>query len=82
MPDFDFCKFKNIFGSPGEGARAYRFMGVAIIDVVAAVCISMIISRIMKWSVWSVLISFFITGIVVHRIFCVRTTIDKLLFPH
>jgi hypothetical protein len=28
------------------------------------------------------IIGVFISGIIIHRLFCVRTTVDKLLFPN
>ena len=35
------------------------------------------------WKLWYLytIIGVFITGIFIHRVFCVRTAVDKLLFP-
>ena len=84
-----FCKFKNIFGKPGEGIHKYRIFNIAIVDVVATVILGYIIHIINqklkifpKIKFWYILVALFILSIVAHRLFCVRTTIDKLLFPN
>jgi hypothetical protein len=74
------CKYKNILGVPGKGVHSYRFMGVAIIDVIMTIIAAIIISFFTKKSFIKILIILFILGIILHRLFCVRTTIDKLLF--
>ena len=43
--------------------------------------ISEIVNRFSTCSYYLAVLISFIIGIVVHRLFCVRTTIDKLLFP-
>ena len=35
-----------------------------------------------EYDFYKILIALFILGIILHRLFCVRTTIDKLLFPN
>ena len=74
------CKYKNIFGRPKEGVHSYRLFNIAIVDVVLTIIFSMIISYIFKTNIWITLIILFLLGIILHKIFCVRTTIDKLLF--
>jgi hypothetical protein len=76
------CKYKNALGIPKKGIHSYRFMGVAIMDVIMTIISSLIISYFTKYSFFKVLIILFILGIILHRIFCVKTTIDKLLFPN
>lgn len=76
------CPYKYLFGKPNEGLHAYRFMNVAIIDVLMTVIVAFILSNLFAISFWKVLGSLFILGIVLHRLFCVPTTVDKLLFPH
>ena len=75
-----FCKYKNIFGEPGTGAQSYRFLGVAIVDVLLTILIAVIFAYFTKLSIWVSLGGFFLLGIFAHRLFCVRTTVDKLLF--
>jgi hypothetical protein len=75
------CKYKNIIGEPGKGFHAYRFLGVSIFDVLTVLLGAILISYYTKISVYYVIPAIFLLGIVVHRMFCVRTTVDKLLFP-
>jgi len=74
------CKYKDIFGVPGKGDD-YRIYGIRVKDVVILFIESYLISWYFKWSFWYTLLGIFILGIIVHRLFCVRTTIDRLLFP-
>ena len=74
------CNYKNIFGEVGKGAHKYRIFNIAIIDVLLTILVAFIISYFVKVNFWITLLILFLSGIVLHRLFCVRTTIDKLLF--
>ena len=76
----DLCKYKNILGVPGQGPHSYRIFNIAIIDVILTIILAYIISYLFKISFVKTSITLFILGILLHRLFCVRTTIDKLLF--
>lgn len=76
------CKYKNALGVPNEGVHSYRFLGVAIVDVIMTIILAGFISYIINISFVYTSISLFILGIILHRLFCVRSTIDKLLFPY
>ena len=78
----DLCRYKDIFGRPREGAHAYRVLDIAVVDVAATVIVAFIISRVFNLSFWKSLVVLFIVGIITHRTFCVRTTVDKLVFPN
>lgn len=75
------CQYRNIFGEPGQGAHKYRVFNIAIVDTVLTVLLAYIISYISGVSLMYVIPGTFLLGIVFHRLFCVRTTVDKLLFP-
>jgi hypothetical protein len=76
------CKYKDIFGKVGEGVHSYRIFNIAIVDVLLTILGAFIIHLFLpKYSFYYILIILFISGIILHRLFCVRTTIDKLLFP-
>jgi len=79
---FGLCKYKNALGVPDQGIHSYRLFGVAIADVIMTIIGAYIISWIFNWKFIYTLVSLFLLGIVLHRLFCVRTTIDKLLFPN
>ena len=78
-----FCKYKDILGKPKTGLHSYRVFNIAIMDVVFTFLFAKFIQTyIMKETDYLLILLFsFILGIILHRIFCVRTTVDKLLFP-
>jgi fatty acid desaturase len=78
---FDFCKYKNLFGEPNAGIRKYRIFDIAIYDTSIVIIIGILFSYFTGYNIWITLAILFISGIIVHRMFCVRTGVDKLLFP-
>lgn len=74
------CKYKNYFGEPGKGVHSYRIFNIAIVDVAMTLIGAVIISYLsgIKF-IWSAL-GLFLVGILLHRVFCVRTTLDKAIF--
>jgi hypothetical protein len=76
------CKYKNILGEPGKGVHSFRIFGIAIIDVILTIIAAYLISYFYKFNFGYTLVALFLLGIFLHRIFCVKTTIDKLLFPN
>lgn len=75
------CKYKDALGKPGKGIHSYRFMGLAIVDVIMTLIGALLISYFTRKSLFLIAAILFGLGIILHRLFCVRTTIDKLLFP-
>jgi len=75
------CKYKDLFGKVGKGIHSYRILNIAIVDVLFTI-IGAILIRLYfpKYNFICILLFLFIAGIILHRLFCVRTTIDKLLF--
>ena len=59
-----------------------RVGGIRIMDVIATILGGLGIAYYMKWPVPLTLFVAFVIGIIVHRLFHVRTTVDKFLFPH
>jgi len=76
------CKYKNIFGKPSKGVHSYKIFGISMFDVFLTIIAALIISYLFKVSFFYTSIILFILGIILHRLFCVRTTIDKLLFTN
>ena len=74
------CQYKNIFGAPNTGVHKYRIFNMAIIDVIFTFLGAYSISYLFKIKFWKALVSLILLGIILHKMFCVRTTIDKLLF--
>ena len=76
------CRYKDIFGRPKEGAHSYRIFDIAVVDVVATVVVAFVIARVFIVAFWKSLLGLFVVGIISHRAFCVRTTVDKWVFPN
>jgi uncharacterized membrane protein len=75
------CRYSEIFGKVGEGAHAYRVFDVAIVDVIFTIIGAYIIHLFLpQYKFIHILVALFALGIALHRLFCVRTTIDKALF--
>jgi hypothetical protein len=77
----DLCKYKNLFGIPGEGIHAFKIFGISVWDTLITIACALIIAWVGGWSYWKTIICVFLLGIVVHRLFCVKTAVDKTLFP-
>lgn len=77
-----FCQYSEIFGKIKEGVHKYRLFNLAIVDVIMTFIGAYFLQKVFfkKSEYYQVLLGLFIVGIILHRIFCVRTTIDKLLF--
>jgi hypothetical protein len=78
---FSLCNYKEMFGKPNEGVHKYRLFDVAIVDVMLTIMVGYIIAKYFKLSFIWTLLCLFLLSIVLHRIFCVRTRVDRLLFP-
>lgn len=75
------CQYKNILGKPGQGIHSYRIFNIAIVDVLFTIIGAYIIYLFLpKINYFVILILLFLLGVILHKIFCVRTTIDKYLF--
>jgi hypothetical protein len=74
------CRYQNVFGAPKEGVHSYRFLNLAVVDVGGTVFIAFLISYFFKLPFLQTCAVCFVLGIVLHRLFCVRTTVDRLLF--
>lgn len=77
-----FCKYKNMFGEPNKESHMYRIplINLAFVDVLITIIAGYAISKYFEYSILSVMIVLILLSIIAHRIFCVRTTVDKFLF--
>jgi len=74
------CKYKDLFGKPHDGVRKYRIFDIAIYDTSIVIIIGIIFSWVTKVNIWLTLTVLFLSGIILHRLFCVRTGVDRILF--
>lgn len=77
-----FCEYKDIFGKVGEGVHSYRIFNIAVVDVIATIIVAYLLKIFVfpKRSFLKLTIILFLLGIILHRLFCVKTTIDKYIF--
>lgn len=74
------CKYKDSLGKPKEGIHSYRLFNIAIMDLIFTIIGSFILSYIFKKPFFLIFIIIFLLGVFLHKIFCVDTTINRLLF--
>ena len=76
------CEYSKIFGEVGKGSHSYRIFDIAYIDVIMTLIGAYLFQLFIftNTSYYIIAAGLFILGIIFHRLFCVRTTIDKLLF--
>lgn len=75
------CQYKDALGEVGKGVHSYRIFNIAIVDVLLTILGAYIIHLFTpSYSFISILIFLFVLGVILHRIFCVKTTVDKILF--
>jgi len=72
------CEYRHIFGKEKEGLHAYRFMDIAIVDVLLTFIGALLIAYYFKLNIILVFIVLIILGTIIHYIFCVKTTITKM----
>lgn len=76
-----FCEYSNIFGKPNEGVHSIKLFNISIIDVIVTIIFAYLINTLtLSNNFLLIFIVLIVCGIILHRLFCVRTTIDKLLF--
>ena len=73
------CKYKDLFGKVGEGVHSYRLFNIAIVDVAVTLLLAYLAHVFFRMNFWIALLILFIMGIFLHRLFCVRTTVDKMI---
>ena len=76
------CDYSEILGKVREGIHSYRVFDIAVLDVLGTIIGSYLLQKnfFREYTVLQVTVSTFIIGIILHRLFCVKTTVDKLLF--
>tara|TARA_Y100000385_G_scaffold166132_1_gene172180 strand:- start:328 stop:564 length:237 start_codon:yes stop_codon:yes gene_type:complete len=72
------CQYRHIFGKEKEGLHSYRFMNIAIVDVLLTFIGALLIAYYFKLNIILVFIFLIILGTLIHYIFCVETTITKM----
>ncbi len=80
------CAYSDIFGKPNTGLHEFRLFNLALIDIIFTLIFAYVFYYILnsiygyQINYFLVLIILFIISIVLHRLFCVKTTVDNFLF--
>lgn len=74
------CAFSDVFGRPSTGVHSFKVFDIAVVDALAAIAAAAWVARRFQIRFLLALALVFLSGVVAHRMFCVRTTVDKLLF--
>lgn len=77
---FGLEKYKNLLGTPGEGFHSHGTFGFAVLDLIAALFVSFLISRFFGVNFFIVGLVLLATGVAMHRAFGVNTKLNNLLF--
>ena len=78
--DISLCPYKNLFGNPHEGIHKHKIFDISVMDSLMTVGVAYGIYRYYNQDFKIILVILILLGIIIHRLFCVKTTIDKLLF--
>jgi hypothetical protein len=78
--DFNLCPYKNIFGKPNSGVHQYRIMDIAIVDLLGTILVAFGISKYFNLDFKIILFILLLWGIILHELFCVKTTLSKIIF--
>jgi hypothetical protein len=76
----DFCRYRHIFGVENEGVHKYRLLNIAIVDTVLTMIVAFTFALYFKISFLLVFFVLLIIATLLHRLFCVETTLTKLAF--
>jgi len=75
-----FHKYADIFGKPNTGIHSYRFLNFAIVDIILTLIGAFVISYSFNINFILTLFILILLGIILHRLFCVNTTLNKIIF--
>ena len=75
-----FCKYKDALGKPGEGFHKMRFMGMAAGDLFGTLLLCYGAAQYFELNLLFVIIITFLVVIGIHRLFCVNTAVNKVIF--
>ena len=67
------CPYRYLFGKPGEGAHASRFLGLSIVDTVLTFLGALLITLGTGYPILWTFIAFFVLGEILHYAFGTQT---------
>lgn len=74
------CAHKDVLGVPGKGVHSLRVGGFALVDILGSFGLAWLLHRWTGLGFGASCLLVFGLGIALHRLFCVSTTLDHMLF--
>lgn len=74
------CKYRHIFGKEKEGVHSIRMFNIAIVDLGLTLLFTYYISKKYNYNFVYLSLSILCISVIVHKLFCVETTLTTLLF--
>ncbi len=75
-----FCEYKDIFGKPNEGFHKDRIFGLAAWDLLGTIIIIIIAVNYYNSCLPVIIIP--LATILIHKLFCVDTALNKMIFEN
>jgi hypothetical protein len=76
----DLCKYKDIFGKVGEGPHSIRLFNIAVVDVIGTIILTYFLNKYLMKNFILTFLLLIIVSILIHRLFCVKTTLTNIFF--
>jgi len=64
-----------------EGVHSWRLFDIALFDAIPTIIAAYLIAVYFEKPFWKVMLVVFLIGVLAHRMFDVRTTVDRIVFP-
>lgn len=74
------CQYKDMLGTPGVGFHNHFGTNFAVLDLLGTIGIAYWISTSYKYSFPKTFTGLMCVAIGLHRVFCVNTTLNKMIF--
>jgi hypothetical protein len=73
------CPYKFILGIPKQGFHEQRFFGLALNDTLGTIVLALLTSYLFNINVYTSLITWFISGEILHYLFGTQTALLTML---
>lgn len=74
------CKYRDSFGKVGTGVHSLRLFNIAIVDTLLTLVLAYIINSYLKSNLLIIFFVLLVLSILIHKAFCVETTLTKMFF--
>ncbi len=72
----ELCQYRDVLGKPREGVHKYRIGRYALFDIAGTMIGGYLVANWTEWNKIDTMIGLFLLGIVLHRLFCVNTSLN------